>query len=147
MGSIIDQNSNTTSNDNWALITGTTVVNTIISNLSGIEAIQSNYDFLVDMTIQGQSAGIGWTYTSTTDTFAAPPPQETDWITVVQDDFDNIAIALLQCLSDAGSGGGDLSPTDLANAFANATTDSSPSYSTNQATLMTTIYQYILNGG
>jgi hypothetical protein len=144
MGAIIDQNSNTSSVDTWALITGTTVVNTILCNLAGAESIQASYDYLVDLTVQGQTAGIGWTYAPSTDTFSSPPPTPTDWELIVEEDFDQIVTDLLQLLSDASN---NLTPTQLAVAYSYATADSSGSYTTNQAALMDKIYQYILNGG
>jgi hypothetical protein len=147
LGIIVDQNPNAASVDLWALVTGTTVVNTIESDYAGIQNIQSSYDYLVDLTEQGQVAGIGWTYAPQTDTFTGPSTPPPDWITVVEDDFDNLVDDLLQCLQDAGEMGGNLSPTDLAQAFSNATLDSQASYTPNQAALMLAIYQYILGGG
>jgi hypothetical protein len=143
LGQIIDQNSNTAANDTWALVTSGIVVNTIVANLASVQAIAANYDYSVDLTIQGQSAGIGWTYTSATDTFAAPPPPPTNWIQVVELDFDQVCADLQQTLSDAAN----LDPTDLATAYANALNDSESGFTTNQLTLMNAIYSYILGGG
>jgi hypothetical protein len=146
MGTIIDQNSDASANDTWALVTNGVVVNTIISNFAGIQNIQSQYDYLVDLTIQGQTAGIGWTYTQATDTFAAPASPPNNYIQIVQDDFDQIVNDLLQVLSDVYVAG-NLSPDQVASAFAAAAIDSSASYTTNMSTIMTAIYNFVQNGG
>src|ERR1700678_4097271 len=132
LGLVIDQNSNTAANDTWALVTSGIVVNTIVSNLAGVQAIAASYDYSVDLTIQGQTAGIGWTYNPTTDTFAAPPPPPMDWIPAVEADFDQVVADLAQLLSDASN----LDPTDLATAYAYALADSESSFTTNELTLM-----------
>jgi hypothetical protein len=147
MGTIVDQNSDASANDSWALVSGTTVINTIVSNLAGIEAIQANYDYLVDLTIQGQTAGIGWTYSAQTDAFNTPPAPTVNWIETLETDFDNISGSLQQCLVDSGPLGGSVSKSDLAQAFAAATSDSSASYTPNQQAIMLAIYQYVLGGG
>lgn len=146
LGQIVDANSNTSSVDTWALVMSGVVINTISATTTQIEVIQADYDYSVDLSVQGQSAGIGWTYTPGTDTFATPPPPPIDWIEVVEEDFDAIANDLLQCLSDATSGGS-LSNVQLATAFGNALNDSLDSFSANQLAIMNSIYQYILNGG
>src|ERR1700677_3227145 len=144
MGTIVDQNSDASAEDNWALVTGTMVVNTIVGDLSDITSIQGSYDYLVDYTIGGQDASIGDTYDPVGDTFTSPPPPPPDWISIVQSDFDNIAESLLACLTDAGSNGGNLSPTDLATAYSNSLSDEESKFTTNQLTLMNSIYSYIL---
>lgn len=143
LGQIIDQNSNIAANDTWALVVSNIVVNTIISNLAGIQTIAASYDYSVDLTVQGQAAGIGWTYNPTTDTFASPPPPPIDWVPVVEADFDQLVTDLLQTLSDASN----LSSTDLATAYAYAVSDSSALFTPNQLTLMNAIYTYIVGGG
>ena len=145
LGLVIDANSNTAAVDSWALILSGTVVNTITANDAQIQVIKGDYDYCVDLTIQGQTAGIGWTYTPATDTFSTPPPPPTNWVIVVQNDFDQISTDLLQCLSDSLVGG--LSNVQLATAFGNALNDSMSSFSPNQLVLMNAIYQYILSGG
>jgi len=74
MGVIKDQNGNPASADTWALVTGGFVVNIIVGTLSDIQAIQANYDFLVDLSVGGQTPNVGYSYDSVHDTFAAPPP-------------------------------------------------------------------------
>lgn len=145
LGNIVDQNSDTSANDTWALISGTIVVNTIISNFSGIQNIAGNYDYCVDLTMQGQEAGVGWVYTSGTDTFASPPSPPTDWVAIVQDDFDSIATAIEQVLSDYQGAG--LTTQQLATAYSYSLIDGQAAFSKNQLVLMNSIYQYVLGGG
>jgi hypothetical protein len=144
LGNIVDPNtSNPAQNDTWALVTGTTVVNTIISSTTAITSVSGSYDYSVNLHIQGQVAGIGWSYNPTSDTFAAPPPPPPNWIAIVEADFDQVCVDLLQTLSDAGN----LNSTDLATAYAYALSDSESTFSSNQLALMNAIYAYIASGG
>jgi hypothetical protein len=74
MGAIVDPNSNHATADNYALVTGTTVINVIVASWNDVQAILSTYDYLVDITVGGQNAQIGYTYDPVHDTFSAPPP-------------------------------------------------------------------------
>src|ERR1700677_2973169 len=129
LGNIVDPNTgNTSENDTWALVTGTTVVNTIVSSTTAITSTAVSYDYSVNLHIQGQVAGIGWSYNPSTDTFASPPPPPIDWVAIVNEDFDQVCTDLLQTLSDADN----LSPTDLASAYAYSLSDSESGFSPNQ---------------
>lgn len=145
LGLVIDANSNISANDTWALVMNAIVVNIIVATPAQIQVIKADYDYSVDLTIQGQSAGIGWTYAPSTDTFSAPPPPPINWVLIVQEDFDQLANDLIQCLTDSQAGG--LSNVQLATAFGNSLNDSMASFSPNQLALMNSIYQYILSGG
>jgi|ERR1700722_5949525 len=145
LGNIVDQNSDTSANDTWALVLSGVVINTIVSNVAGIQSIAPGYDYSVDLNVQGQQAGIGWTYNPNSDTFAAPSAPPTNWVEVVQDDFDSVATAIEQVLSDYQNG--DLSLSDLANAYAASLSDGESAFSQNQLALMNSIYLYVQSGG
>lgn len=150
LGLIVDPNtSNAGESDVWALVTSGIVVNTIECETSEMTtAFAANYDYCVDINVQGQAdASIGWTYNPTSDTFTAPASPPMDWIGQVQSDFDGIASAITDCLEDAGPMGGDLDPTDLATAYSYSLSDSESTFSPNQLTLMNAVYAYILSGG
>lgn len=140
MGTILHQNSNEASNDSWALVSGGTVQSMITANLAFVISIQGSYDYLVDVSVSAQTANPGWIYDSGLDTFSAPP---IDWISVVRNDFDNIIAVLAVCLSDSVN----LSPEDLLTAYNDSISDSSASFTTNEADLLTAIYNYIAGGG
>jgi len=146
---VVNPNSNLTSVDTWALISNNIIINTILDTTLDMNSseILNSYDYVVDLTIQGQEAGVGWTYNPEGNTFTAPPPPPIDWISTVVDDFDNIASSLLQCLGDAGAGGGNLTPTQLTETYNAMLEDSQDSFSPNQLVLMQTIFTYISNGG
>jgi hypothetical protein len=72
MGILVDQNSNINAEDNWALITDLIVVNLITGYVSDVSAISSDYDYLVDYTVGGQTVEIGYSYDPIHDTFSAP---------------------------------------------------------------------------
>lgn len=148
LGLVIDSPSDPTSSDEWAVISsdgsGNWVVqNTIVASLDFVNTISASYDYSVDFTVGGQSPSIGDYYTPGTDTFAPPPSPPPNWSAIVEADFDQIVTDLGQLLSDAGN----LDPTDLSNAFGNATTDCSGGYTANESALMTAIYNYIAGGG
>ena len=144
LGNVVDPNTgNTTESDTWALVTGTTVVNTILSSTAGITSVSGSYDYSVNLTMQGQAAGIGWSYNPCTDTFTSPPPPPTNWVALVEADFDQVVVDILQTLDDASN----LNPTDLATAYAYALSDTESEFTTNQLTLMNAIYAYIASGG
>lgn len=154
MAIVVNANSNVTSTDTWALVTSGVIINTILASVNDVNKALTlgpnqltAVDYIVDLTIQGQKAGIGWTYNASGNTFTAPPPPPIDWISTVVADFDSVASQLLQSLSDAGSGGGNLTPTQLQNAFNASLEDSQDSFSPNQMALMQSIYNYILSGG
>lgn len=146
---VVNPNSNLTSVDTWALISNNIIINTILDTTLDMNSseILNSYDYVVDLTIQGQEAGVGWTYNPEGNTFTAPPPPPIDWISTVVDDFDNIASSLLQCLSDAGSQGGALTQQQLLETYQASLEDSQDSFSPNQLALMQSIYQFILSGG
>lgn len=141
MGVIVDQNSDPSSVDSWALVSGTTVSNMISANLSFIQSIQGSYDYLVDVSVGGQSpVAAGYIYDSGNDTFAAPPP---DWISIVRAEYNSLYVSLAQLLSDASN----LSSADKATAYADSVADSSGSFTTNEASLADSIAAYIAGGG
>lgn len=146
---IVNPNSNLMSVDVWALISGDIVVNTILDTTQDMNSspILNSYDYVVDCTIQGQLAGIGWTYNPTGNTFTAPPPPPIDWISTVVADFDNIAESLLQCLNDIGVNGGSLTSDQINNCFNAMLEDEQDSFSPNQLVLMQKILAYIQSGG
>ena len=150
LGLIIDPNTaNPSQSDVWLLVTNGVVVNAIECDATEMTTtFAASYDYCVDSVVQGQTtAGIGWTYDPTSDTFTAPPTPPFDWVAQVQADFDGIASAITGCLEDAGSGGGNLSSTDLATAYSYSLSDSESTFSPNQLTLMNAVYAYILSGG
>ena len=146
LGNVIDPNTGDPSEvDTWALVTGSTVVNTILSSTTAITGISGNYDYSVNLHIQGQEAGIGWTYTPGTDTFAAPSEPDTDWLLIVQEDFDSVAEGIQQILSDYEASG--LNSEDLATAYAYSLADTEDTFTPSQRAVMDAIYAMIQNGG
>jgi hypothetical protein len=145
LGQIVDQNSNTASVDTWALVLNGVVVNTILSNLAGIQNIAASYDYCVDLTIQGQTAGIGWAYTPSTDVFVGPTTPATNWGEALQEDFDQIASSLYQVVSDYQESG--FTADQLATAFAASLTDGTTPFTANETAMMNSIYVWAMNGG
>ena len=95
LGNIVDANPDHSATDDWALVLGGTVQNTIVANYAFIQSIQSSYDYLVDYTYGGQdNVETGSSYDSTSDTFTLPPPdydQElTDALTQLAGDLANV---------------------------------------------------------
>lgn len=146
LGLIIDPNTqNPNSADVWALVTGDSVVNTIVASTNQIAAIAKDYDYLIDLNVQGQNAGTGWTYDSEQDQFTPPPSAQQDFVEAVQADFDAVADGILQLLSDyQGSG---ITQQQLNQAFVGCLNDTQSTFSANQLALMNAIYNYVLGGG
>ncbi len=72
-GTIVDQNSDENSVDTWALVTDTVVSNLAAGDLAYAQLVQNSYDYIVDITVGGQTVNIGDIYDSETDTFSPPP--------------------------------------------------------------------------
>lgn len=140
MGSIIDQNSNAAAEDNWALVYQGIVVNTIVGDLSDVTNIQNNYDFLIDLNVQGQTdVSIGWLYDSGSDSFTNQSPP-VDHGADVRNDFNNIVAALIQCVDDVGY----LDQKELATAFGYSMNDNSGNIDDATISIMEKIYSYIV---
>src|ERR1700677_1742981 len=105
LGIIVNENQNPNSADTWALVLNDMVINTIIATGNQVVGswLISSYDYIVDLTIQGQNAGVGWTYSPGGNTFTTPPPPPINWQDIVQEDFDGIMSCLYQIIQDAGS--------------------------------------------
>lgn len=151
---VVDPNSNVTSADTWALVSNGFIVNTILASVNDInQSIMDNVtyytamDYIVDLTIQGQRAGIGWSYNSTLDQFTAPTPPPPNWSDVVQTDFDSVASDLTQLVTDSGPLGGSLTTQQIQAAFNAAIEDSESFFTPNQMTLMNAILNYVQSGG
>lgn len=96
MGVIVDQNSDASANDTWALVSAGVVTNTIMSNLAFIQSIQDSYDYLVDVTVGGQSgAQTGSTYDAPSDTFNQYTTQAAD----IQGAMEGVIAALVQLIN------------------------------------------------
>ena|ERR1700677_3129937 len=149
MAIIVDPNPNLMSADSWALVSGGMVINTIIDTTQDMNTspILQAYDYVVDMTMQGQNAGIGWTYNSTGNQFTPPPQPPINWSDVVQGDFDGIAQGLIQVVFDSGSQGGALTTQQITAAFNAAIEDTQSGFTPNQMQLMNTILSYVQSGG
>lgn len=90
MGTLVHAPTNNEDNDDWALINAGVVENVIVANKPFIQSIAESYDFLVDLTVGEQFAGVGYTYDDGQDTFSAPP-----------EDFDQELRDASQALVDA----------------------------------------------
>jgi hypothetical protein len=146
LGMIKDANPNPNAIDVYALVISNTVVNMIVASYNEILAIYKSYDYCVDVTMQGQQPGPGWSYNGSEDQFTAPPPPSIDWVGNVQGDFDAILSDISQCVNDAGSNGGSLTPQQI-NAAYNSALNDNPDLDAATLTLFQTIYEYILAGG
>jgi hypothetical protein len=142
MGQIIDTPNNSTTYNDWALVTGTTVSNIINANLSFIQSIQGNYDYLVDLTVGNNYSNCepGSTYNVQSDSFSLPP---INYIQRLQDDLDSVLSSLQNALSDSGG----MSLADMQTACNAANSDSSGSFSANEQALANSIYSWIQGGG
>lgn len=142
MGTLVDKPNNSNESDDWALVSGTVVINIINANLSFIQTIQNNYDYLVDITTGNNSANcdIGSTYNVDSDTFSAPP---IDYIGRLRQDLGSIFAVLSQALADSGG----MSVSDIITACNNANNDSSGSFSSNEQSVANIIYSWLQNGG
>jgi hypothetical protein len=141
-GIIVDQPDNSTTYNDWALVTGTTVANIINANLNFIQSIQSSYDYLVDLTVGNNYSNCepGSVYNVGSDTFSPPP---INYIQRLESDLDAVFAALSQALADSQG----MSSADMVSACDNANSDSSGSFSANESALATAIYNWIQGGG
>lgn len=146
---IVNPNTNLFSVDTWALVSDDTVINTILDTTEDMNSseILNSYDYVVDLTMQGQAAGVGWTYNPGGNTFTAPPPPPIDWQDVVQTDFDTVMQDLIQLVTDCGSDGGSLTTDQIQAAYEAALEDSEADFTPNQLALMGTILSYVKSGG
>src|ERR1700677_3295071 len=115
MAVVVSANKNLDSSDDWALVSGGIVINTILASVNSIYQALGNgpnmytsMDYLVDLTVQGQSASIGWTYNPGGNTFIGPPVPPINWTDELQGDIDGVASGLIQCIYDMGTDGGSL---------------------------------------
>jgi hypothetical protein len=147
LGMIIDPNPITTASDVYALVLNNTVINTIMASANDIQSIAATYDYSVDITMQGQAfAYIGCSYNGATNQFTRPPAPPINWVQNVELDFDTVIEDIQQILNDAGESGGNLSPTQLLQAYNSALNDN-PNLDVPTLTLIASIYQYVLAGG
>lgn len=147
LGLIIDRNSDPKASDVYALVLNNTVVNTIIASYNDILAINRSYDYVVDVTMQGQSfASIGCAYNAGLDQFVRPPAPPFDWVENVREEFNSIISTVQQVLIDVNPQNGNLGNIDITAAFNSALNDNH-GLSPGLLTIMTNIRQYILGGG
>lgn len=144
MGIIVDQNSDANSIDDWAIVSGTTVSNIISADLSFIQSIQAYFTYAVDISVGGQSTGIGYIYDSGADTFSPPP---VNYVALLQADVNALQGAYLQILSDYNAAIADSHQSDADSGIAAGITDASASYSTNESTPFTSLVGIVSTGG
>lgn len=154
MATVVSPNSNVHSSDAWALVSNGLIINTILASVNDINQalslgpnIYTAMDYLVDLTIQGQSASIGWSYNSQLNSFMPPTPPAPNWSDVVQSDFDAAASDITQIVTDSGPLGGSLSTQQIQNAFNAAIEDSESFFTPNQMALMNLLLNYVKSGG
>lgn len=144
LGIIKDPNPNRNAEDVYSLIINNIVVNTILASYNDILHIAANYDYCVDITMNGSlNYGIGNTYIPSNDDFYIPPPPPIDWPESVQLDFDNILLVIQQAVNDCGPGGGNMTIQQV-NASYNSALNDNPNLDQATLTLFETIYNYVI---
>lgn len=74
MGTILHANEDLDAADTYLLIRDNVVADAVIGSYNFVYAnLLNNYDYLIDVTVSEQDAGIGWSYDPETDTFTEPP--------------------------------------------------------------------------
>jgi len=149
---VVSPNGNLNSVDTWALVKDGAIVNTLLASTADINQSIDNHtslftsnDYVVDLTIQGQNAGPGWTYDSEGNTFIGPTPPEINWIDIVHLDFTDISQSLLSAINNFETGA--LSEADMLSAYTAAIQDNQSNFTANQAALMNSIYNFVKSGG
>lgn len=142
LGKLISIPLNPLSNDHWALVIGNVVQNIIDANLNFVNTIVSHYDYCIDTTVANNAANldVGSIYDPIGNAFSPPP---VNWTQVIEQDLDNIHVALLQCLADAAQA----SASQVQQAISNATSDSTPTFSPNEQALWNQITNFVSTGG
>jgi hypothetical protein len=144
LGMIVDINPNHNASDVYALVSQNIVVNTILCSYNDILRISSNYDYCVDVTMNGDSqCGPGFTYNASDDTFIAPPSPPMDWVANAETDFDTIISSIQQVIVDSGPQGGALT-TQQVNAAYNSALNDNPGLSQATLTMLQTVYNYVI---
>ena len=147
LGMIISQNPVVDANDVYATVLNNVVTNTILASYNFITSIAQDYDYCVDLTMQGDPAvSTGYTYNASLNQFTAPPAPPIDWIQNVRQDFDNIISDIHQVIIDCGKQGGSLNNNNIQAAYNSALNDNQ-NLDIATTNLLATILQYVLAGG
>jgi len=97
-GTIVDQNSDPTAVDLWALVLNGLVVQSIMASLTDVQSVYApQYDYCVDTTVGGQSFNIGDAYNAGSDTFGLPVPSLAD---AKKENLTNFSLALEQYVQE-----------------------------------------------
>jgi hypothetical protein len=144
LGIIVDQNSDPTASDNWAIVISGVVAEFVTASYNFVSEYTSAFDYAVDMTVGGQTGvEVGYYYDPTTDTFSA----SMDYNTALQADINALQTAYLQCLSDynAAVTAGSTSQADAG--VSAGLSDASATYSSNEASPFEALVALVQSGG
>jgi hypothetical protein len=140
LGNIVDTPSDPNSQDNWALIIGGVVQEVIVADLSFIQSIQSQYDYLVDVTVcpNAQEAAPGNNYIASTDNFVE---SDANAIAQLGSDLYMVAVYFGSILADAQG----MTLGDVNTAISNLNSSDTGGFDSVQLTAWTNLLADIVN--
>jgi hypothetical protein len=128
--------------DTYAQISNGAVINMILASVG--DYFDPAFVW-VDVTSLSPQPGIGWAYDGTN--FTAPPPPSVDWAGLLESDIDSIHYSYLQALSDYQAAVAASAQATANTGVTAGLSDSSASYSPNEAAPFEAFVALVQSGG
>lgn len=140
LGIILSAPEDPNSADNWAVIKNGIVNNVLVAKLPYIQEIQNQYDYLIDISISGQSVGNGDLYDPVQNTFSAP---EVNLIDQLQGLLNSLTASMVTVNQNLAG----MSQQDINTACSGSQSDSAADITPMEGSPIQAIYNWLIAGG